>query len=80
VIYPWPVRHRADDLPPGPWNVAAVLSPFLALLCAPAGLCLALVGAGQIGLGRQRGMGFAIAGIVIGSAIPLVVCAWSILA
>jgi hypothetical protein len=66
------------ELPPKPWNRAAIISPFLALVCAPAGLCVALVAAGQIGLGRQRGIGFAAAGIVIGSLVPVVVCVWSL--
>jgi hypothetical protein len=71
----------ADDieLPPKPWNRNAIISPFLALVCAPAGLCVALVAAGQIGLGRQRGIGFAVAGIVIGSLVPVVVCGWGLL-
>jgi hypothetical protein len=71
----------ADDieLPPKPWNRAAVISPLLSLLCAPVGLCVALVAAGQIGMGRQRGIGFATAGIVIGSLIPVAVCVWGML-
>ena len=77
---PWPVRQPADaPLPPRPWNIAAILSPLLALLCAPVGLCVGLVAAGQIGLGRQRGIGFAVAGIVIGSLVPVVVCVWGAL-
>ena len=81
VAAPWPVRDPSADemVPPRPWNVAALLSPLLALVCAPAGLCVALVAAGQIGLGRQRGIGFAVAGIVIGSLVPVVVCVWSVL-
>ncbi len=72
---------RPDDieLPPRPWNRAALLSPLVALVCAPAGLCMGLVAAGQIGMGRQRGIAFAAAGIVIGSLVPLVVCAWGVL-
>jgi len=74
---PWPVREPGDGpVPPRPWNIAALLSPLLALLCAPVGLCVGLVAAGQIGLGRQRGIGFAVAGIVIGSLVPVVVCVW----
>jgi len=77
---PWPVRQPADPPPPPrPWNIAAILSPLLALLCAPVGLCVGLVAAGQIGLGRQRGIGFAVAGIVIGSLVPVVVCVWGAL-
>ncbi len=74
----WPVPTDADGLPRRPWNVAAILSPFVALVCAPAGLCLGLVAAGRIGLGRQRGIGFALAGIVIGALVPVVVCVASI--
>jgi hypothetical protein len=74
------VKSRDDiELPPRPWNVAAIISPLLALVCAPAGLCVALVALGQIGMGRQRGSGFAIAGIVIGSLVPVVVCVWGAL-
>jgi hypothetical protein len=78
---PWPVRDpSADELvPPPPWNVGALLAPLLALLCAPVGLCVGLVAAGQIGLGRQRGIGFAVAGIVIGALVPVVVCVWGVL-
>jgi hypothetical protein len=68
------VPQSSDDLPPKPWNVSAILSPFVALVCAPVGLCLGLIAAGRIGMGRQRGIGFAVAGIVIGSLIPVVVC------
>jgi hypothetical protein len=67
------------ELPPKPWNTAALLSPLLALLCAPVGLCVGLVAAGQIGMGRQRGIAFATAGIVIGSLIPVAVCVWGLL-
>jgi hypothetical protein len=74
----WPVRTGADGLPRRPWNRTAILSPFVALVCAPAGLCLGLVAAGRIGLGRQRGIGFAVAGIVIGALVPVVVCVGSI--
>ena len=72
---------HADDieLPPRPWNRTALLSPLVALICAPVGLCMGLVAAGQIGMGRQRGIAFAAAGIVIGSLVPLVVCAWGVL-
>jgi hypothetical protein len=78
---PWPLREpSADELVDRrPWNVAAILSPLLALLCAPVGLCVGLIAAGQIGLGRQRGIVFATTGIVIGSLVPVVVCVWSAL-
>jgi len=77
----WPLRGpTADELVDRRrWNVAALLSPLLALLCAPGGLCVGLIAAGQIGLGRQRGIAFATAGIVIGSLVPVVVCVWSAL-
>jgi hypothetical protein len=37
-------------------------------------LCVGLVAAGKIGVGRQRGIGFAVAGILIGALVPVVVC------
>jgi hypothetical protein len=78
---PWPMGERAADelVPARTWNRAALLAPVLALLCAPAGLCVGLVAAGQIGLGRQRGIAFAVTGIVIGSLAPVVVCVWGAL-
>jgi hypothetical protein len=63
-----------------PWNRPALFSPLLALACPPVGLCVALVATGQIGLGRQRGLWFAVAGIVIAVLEPAVVCLWSIFA
>jgi hypothetical protein len=63
-----------------PWNVAALLAPFVALILPPAGLCLGLVAAGQIGVGRQRGLAFAVAGIVLGAILPVVLCVGSALA
>jgi len=73
-----PSRAEDIDLPPRSWNRTALLAPLLALLCAPVGLCMGLVAAGQIGMGRQRGIGFAVAGIVIGSVIPVAVCGWGL--
>lgn len=72
----WPLSGPSPDelVDRRVWNMAALLAPLLALLCAPVGLCVGLVAAGQIGVGRQRGIGFAVAGIVIGALVPVVVC------
>jgi hypothetical protein len=77
----WPLRGPSPDqlVDRRVWNMAALLSPLLALLCAPVGLCVGLIAAGQIGLGRQRGIAFAVTGIVIGSLVPVVVCVWTVL-
>jgi ABC-type spermidine/putrescine transport system permease subunit II len=76
---PWPLSGPSADVlvDRRRWNTAALISPLLALLCAPVGLCVGLIAAGQIGLGRQRGIAFATAGIVIGSLVPVVVCVWT---
>jgi hypothetical protein len=67
-----------SDVDHRPWNRAALIAPLLALLFPPVGLCVALVATGQIGLGRQRGLAFAVTGIVIAVIEPAVVCLWTI--
>jgi hypothetical protein len=67
-----------SDVDHRPWNRAALIAPLLALLFPPVGLCVALVATGQIGLGRQRGLTFAVTGVVISVLEPVVVCLWTI--
>jgi len=47
---PWPVRDPGADelIDRRPWNAAALLAPWAALLCAPVGLCLGLLAAGLV--------------------------------